>query len=66
MFRAAIFDGDGVLVDSPHQKAWRESLRQLMESDWAGSRDHTMLEDATAGVQAAAALAEGQLATRNA
>ena len=26
-FRAAVFDVDGVLVDSPHEKAWRESLR---------------------------------------
>ena len=40
-FRGAIFDVDGVLVDSPHQKAWRESLRELMESDWAGIRDRT-------------------------
>ena len=40
-FRGAIFDVDGVLVDSPHQKAWRESLRQLMESDWADIRDRT-------------------------
>src|ERR1700712_1265744 len=34
-FQGAIFDVDGVLVDSPHEKAWRESLRQLMESDWS-------------------------------
>lgn len=34
--RGAIFDVDGVLVDSPHEKAWRESLRELMESEWAG------------------------------
>ncbi len=40
-FRGAIFDVDGVLVDSPHQKAWRESLRQLMESDWRDIRDRT-------------------------
>jgi beta-phosphoglucomutase len=40
-FRGAIFDVDGVLVDSPHQKAWRESLRELMESDWADIRDRT-------------------------
>ena len=40
-FRGAIFDVDGVLVDSPHQKAWRESLRQLMESDWSDIRDRT-------------------------
>jgi beta-phosphoglucomutase len=40
-FRGAIFDVDGVLVDSPHEKAWRESLRQLMESDWSGIRNQT-------------------------
>ncbi len=40
-FQGAIFDVDGVLVDSPHQKAWRESLRQLMETDWSDIRDHT-------------------------
>ena len=40
-FQGAIFDVDGVLVDSPHQKAWRESLRELMENDWSDIRDHT-------------------------
>jgi beta-phosphoglucomutase len=40
-FRGAIFDVDGVLVDSPHEKAWRESLRQLMESGWRGIADRT-------------------------
>lgn len=40
-FRGAIFDVDGVLVDSPHEKAWRESLRELMESDWRDIRDRT-------------------------
>jgi beta-phosphoglucomutase len=40
-FQAAIFDVDGVLVDSPHQKAWRESLRELMEGEWSGIRDLT-------------------------
>jgi len=40
-FVGAIFDVDGVLVDSPHAKAWRESLRQLMESDWSDIRDQT-------------------------
>lgn len=40
-FRGAIFDVDGVLVDSPHEKAWRESLRELMESDWRDLRDRT-------------------------
>jgi beta-phosphoglucomutase-like phosphatase (HAD superfamily) len=32
---AAIFDVDGVLVDSPHEMAWRETLRELMEGDWS-------------------------------
>src|SRR3984957_14499334 len=40
-FQRAIFDVDGVLVDSPHEKAWRESLRQLMESSWRDIRDRT-------------------------
>ncbi|HET9254031.1 MAG TPA: HAD family phosphatase [Pseudonocardiaceae bacterium] len=34
-FAGAIFDVDGVLVDSPHERAWRESLRELMNTDWA-------------------------------
>jgi beta-phosphoglucomutase len=33
-FQGAIFDVDGVLVDSPHELAWRESLRRLMEGEW--------------------------------
>ena len=37
-FEGAIFDVDGVLVDSPHQKAWRESLRELMEGKWSDIR----------------------------
>ena len=40
-FQGAIFDVDGVLVDSPHEKAWRESLRELMESSWRDIRDQT-------------------------
>ncbi len=40
-FQGAIFDVDGVLVDSPHQKAWRESLRELMEGSWADIREQT-------------------------
>jgi beta-phosphoglucomutase len=40
-FEGAIFDVDGVLVDSPHEKAWRESLRQLMEGEWSDIRDRT-------------------------
>ncbi len=30
-----------MLVDSPHEEAWRESLRQLMESDWSDIRQET-------------------------
>jgi beta-phosphoglucomutase len=41
-FQAAIFDVDGVLVDSPHQQAWRESLRELMEREWSGIRGQTI------------------------
>jgi beta-phosphoglucomutase len=40
-FRAAIFDVDGVLVDSPHEAAWRDALRELMEGDWADVRAQT-------------------------
>jgi trehalose/maltose hydrolase-like predicted phosphorylase/beta-phosphoglucomutase-like phosphatase (HAD superfamily) len=40
-FRGAIFDVDGVLVDSPHELAWREAFKALMESDWADIRDRT-------------------------
>jgi beta-phosphoglucomutase len=40
-FQGAIFDVDGVLVDSPHEAAWREALRELMESDWQDIRDQT-------------------------
>jgi len=30
-----------VLVDSPHEAAWRDVFRELMESDWADIRDET-------------------------
>jgi beta-phosphoglucomutase len=40
-FRGAIFDVDGVLVDSPHERAWREALGELMETDWGDIRDQT-------------------------
>jgi beta-phosphoglucomutase len=40
-FRGAIFDVDGVLVDSPHEAAWREVLEELMEGDWADVREQT-------------------------
>lgn len=45
-FEGAIFDVDGVLVDSPHERAWRDSLRELMENDWAGIADQTSWSDA--------------------
>jgi trehalose/maltose hydrolase-like predicted phosphorylase/beta-phosphoglucomutase-like phosphatase (HAD superfamily) len=40
-FRGAIFDVDGVLVDSPHELAWREALRALLEGEWRDVRDQT-------------------------
>ncbi len=40
-FRGVIFDVDGVLVDSPHEQAWREGLRQLMENEWSDIRGQT-------------------------
>jgi len=44
-FEGAIFDVDGVLVDSPHARAWKDSLRELMETDWADFRDQTTWTD---------------------
>jgi beta-phosphoglucomutase-like phosphatase (HAD superfamily) len=35
---AAIFDVDGVLVDSPHERAWREALAELMAGEWRDIR----------------------------
>ena len=40
-FRGAIFDVDGVLVDSPHEQAWRQSLQELMEGPWSDIREQT-------------------------
>jgi beta-phosphoglucomutase len=40
-FAGGIFDVDGVLVDSPHERAWKESLRDLMEHEWAEIRDRS-------------------------
>jgi len=40
-YQGAIFDVDGVLVDSPHELAWRESCRRLMETEWRDVRDQT-------------------------
>ncbi|MGI8801007.1 MAG: HAD family hydrolase [Solirubrobacteraceae bacterium] len=40
-FSGVIFDVDGVLVDSPHERAWRDALRELMEGPWSDIRDQT-------------------------
>lgn len=34
-YQGAIFDVDGVLVASPHERAWRETLRRLFETEWS-------------------------------
>ncbi|MQA16053.1 MAG: HAD-IA family hydrolase [Pseudonocardiaceae bacterium] len=44
-FEAAILDVDGVLVDSPHERAWRDSLRELMDNDWADVAGQTSWAD---------------------
>lgn len=41
IFRGAIFDVDGVLVDSPHESAWREALKELFDGRWSDIRDQT-------------------------
>jgi beta-phosphoglucomutase-like phosphatase (HAD superfamily) len=38
-FQGAIFDVDGVLVDSPHYRAWRDALQELMDTEWTDLRD---------------------------
>jgi beta-phosphoglucomutase len=40
-FEGAVFDVDGVLVDSPHEHAWRDALQQLMDTRWSAIRDRT-------------------------
>lgn len=40
-FQGVVFDVDGVLVDSPHEQAWRDGLRQLMEHEWRDIRPET-------------------------
>jgi beta-phosphoglucomutase-like phosphatase (HAD superfamily) len=40
-FKGAIFDVDGVLVDSPHERAWRDALRELMTTGWADIADQS-------------------------
>ena len=43
-FRAVILDVNGVLVDSPHEHAWREALQELMEGPWRDIRGSTSWE----------------------
>jgi fructokinase len=40
-FSGAIFDVDGVLVNSPHELVWREAFRALMEGEWRDIRDQS-------------------------
>jgi beta-phosphoglucomutase-like phosphatase (HAD superfamily) len=40
-FQGAIFDVDGVLVNTPHYQAWRDALGELMDTEWADIRDQT-------------------------
>lgn len=40
-FRGAIFDVDGVLVDSPHEAAWRDTFAELMNNEWSDVREQT-------------------------
>jgi beta-phosphoglucomutase-like phosphatase (HAD superfamily) len=40
-YHGAIFDVDGVLVDSPHQRAWHETLQLLMETEWRDVRSQS-------------------------
>ena len=45
MPRGVIFDVDGVLVDSPHERAWKDSLRELMTSRCTLSVTGQILEE---------------------
>ena len=40
-FRGAILDVDGVLVDTPHERAWRDTLEELMDTQWSDIRGET-------------------------
>lgn len=54
MKQAYIFDVDGVLVDSPHERAWGEALHRLMAGEWdalARQIDYTPAQFSTAFYQ---------------
>ncbi|HEY2314710.1 MAG TPA: hypothetical protein VGH96_13925, partial [Streptosporangiaceae bacterium] len=40
-FQGAVFDVDGVLVDTPHYRAWRDALQELMDTEWTDVRGQT-------------------------
>jgi beta-phosphoglucomutase len=40
-YQGAIFDVDGVLADSPHELAWCEAPKELMEGEWRDIRGET-------------------------
>ena len=40
-FQGAVFDVDGVLLDTPHERAWRDTLRDLMEHEWRDVQPQT-------------------------
>ena len=35
MRSAVVFDVDGVLVNSPHERAWQETLAELVRGEWS-------------------------------
>ncbi len=41
MRSAVVFDVDGVLVDSPHERAWKEALARLARGRWRDVVPHT-------------------------
>jgi beta-phosphoglucomutase len=40
-FTGGIFDVDGVLLDTPHEQAWRDALAQLMAGPWHALKPST-------------------------
>ena len=40
-YQGAIFDVDGVLVASPHERAWCDTLRRLFDTEWRGILSQT-------------------------